>query len=264
MSRLSRAFTPVFLHHGIFGFDELRLGPVRIAQFPGIPAALDAAGHPTFLTRVHPTASVASRAAQLKASILRQLPPDTDRVVLIAHSMGGLDARYMISHLGMHSHVAALLTVTTPHRGASLADFCQKHLNSRHWRLYERLCKLGLDVSAGQDLTRASLARFNEETPDHPDVSYYSITCSVPTTCLIGKYVLSHRLISTEEGPNDGIVSVASATWGTLLDHWEVDHITAVNRPPLAFLRKGRRDIPARYVAAVRRIAQATNLTHVR
>ena len=38
--------------------------------------------------------------------------------------MGGLDARYMIGQLGMADRVAALLTVTTPHRGSPYADWC--------------------------------------------------------------------------------------------------------------------------------------------
>ena len=36
------------------------------------------------------------------------------KVVLMAHSMGGLDARYAVAKLGMDRHVAAVVTVTTP------------------------------------------------------------------------------------------------------------------------------------------------------
>ena len=49
---------------------------------------------------------------------------EKDRVVIIAHSMGGLDARYMISRLGMDDRVTALVTITTPHRGSPYADWC--------------------------------------------------------------------------------------------------------------------------------------------
>src|SRR5262249_5187529 len=38
-------------------------------------------------------------------------------VHVFAHSMGGLDARYMISRLGMAKRVLSLTTIATPHRG---------------------------------------------------------------------------------------------------------------------------------------------------
>jgi len=43
--------------------------------------------------------------------------PDVDgrKVHLFAHSMGGLDARHMITHLGMANRVRTLTTIGTPH-----------------------------------------------------------------------------------------------------------------------------------------------------
>src|SRR5206468_12628217 len=46
-----------------------------------------------------------------------------DKVNIIAHAMGGLDARYVITTLGYGDRVASLTTMSTPHRGAALADF---------------------------------------------------------------------------------------------------------------------------------------------
>ena len=37
--------------------------------------------------------------------------------------MGGLDARYLISRLGMADRVLSLTTLGTPHRGTSFADW---------------------------------------------------------------------------------------------------------------------------------------------
>jgi len=253
----------VALHHGIFGFDELRLGPLRFPQFPGIPAALQAAGHTAIVTRVHPTASIPRRAEQLKASLLRQLsniPEPAQPVVLIAHSLGGLDARFMLAHLDMARHISALLTISTPHRGASLADLCLHHLDFR-LRIYRAIESLGLDLGAARDLTRPAMARFNRDTPDHPDVRYFSITCAAPRSAIRPKFRLSHHLIEKQEGPNDGMVAPVSSRWGTHLAHWEMDHLSAINRRspnPLALLR-GRAEnhpiIPELYLRAVREIA---------
>ena len=46
---------------------------------------------------------------------------EEDRVLIVAHSMGGLLARYYIEHLGGHRAVRHLITAGTPHRGAPLA-----------------------------------------------------------------------------------------------------------------------------------------------
>jgi triacylglycerol esterase/lipase EstA (alpha/beta hydrolase family) len=46
-----------------------------------------------------------------------------DRVDLVAHSLGGIIARYYLERLGGSSHVAHLITIGTPHRGTLLARF---------------------------------------------------------------------------------------------------------------------------------------------
>lgn len=42
---------------------------------------------------------------------------------IIAHSKGGLDARYAVSKLGMDTYVASLTTMNTPHRGCRFVDY---------------------------------------------------------------------------------------------------------------------------------------------
>lgn len=43
---------------------------------------------------------------------------------LIGHSMGGLDARYLITHLQPEAFtVKTLTTIATPHRGSAFADY---------------------------------------------------------------------------------------------------------------------------------------------
>src|SRR5690606_10499932 len=120
--------------HGIFGYDRVQVGPVGWAYFGGgIERAIAARGHPVCAARVSRTGSIITRATELKSSILAHLDrlqrPHDERIVLIAHSMGGLDARYMIRHLDMAHRVAALVTLSTPHRGSSYADWVLRNID---------------------------------------------------------------------------------------------------------------------------------------
>jgi triacylglycerol lipase len=223
---------PVILHHGLFGYDELKLGPVRVTYFSQIGQGIGRLGHPWFATRVHPTASIERRATQLKQQILDRLQADGlvgQRAVIVAHSMGGLDARYMVSRLGMARHVSAVLTVCTPHRGSPYADWVVRNLHDRV-AVLPMVRKLGLDVGAAADLTTAACAKFNDAVPDHPDVRYFSISAARPFKQMPAFALHPHHVVSSAEGENDGLVSVASATWGTHLCTWPLDHWQAINR----------------------------------
>ena len=46
---------------------------------------------------------------------------DNPRVFLVAHSTGGLVARYYVQHLGGAAHCEGLITLATPHRGTWIA-----------------------------------------------------------------------------------------------------------------------------------------------
>ncbi len=110
---------PVLLAHGFAGFDVVEISGLRFAYFRGIEDRLRAAGVEVHVLRVSPIASIAQRARQL-AEQVRQLPGG--RFNIVAHSMGGLDARYALTTLGLGDRVASLTTIGTPHRGTPLAD----------------------------------------------------------------------------------------------------------------------------------------------
>lgn len=76
----------------------------------------------TEVGRYHP---VEVRAQSLKEQIDSYMATYnfTERLNLIAHSLGGLDARYYITHLEGHKRVSSLITLSSPHRGSALADW---------------------------------------------------------------------------------------------------------------------------------------------
>ncbi len=240
--------TTIVLHHGFCGFSEIGVGPVRISYFHKIDRALIERGHRLIVTRVHPTAGIETRARQLKEQILRHPAATANgKILLVAHSMGGLDARYMIRRLGMEGHISALLTISSPHRGTSYADWCMRHLGQRLGGL--RLLRLiGLNVQGGSDLTLESCARFNEEITDSPNVAYCSVSAALPAALMPAFRQHSYRIIAANEGDNDSLVSVRSAIWGRHLGTWPADHLGTINR---RFLNNPTGDIAPYYVKAV-------------
>jgi triacylglycerol lipase len=218
---------PIILAHGLLGFNEVKLCGYRLAcYFPGIPELLTEAGNRAFVATVSPTKGIADRAAELKSFINENSP--SEPVHLLAHSMGGLDARYMISRLGMADRVLSLTTLGTPHRGSSFADWAISRL--------ERFVKPLLDMfnlpyQAFYDLTTEKCRQFNEDVPDAPNVRYFSVAGRHPNGGWKSRFHLLHEFVRQTEGPNDGIVSLTSAKYGESCNEWDGDHMSLVNWP---------------------------------
>jgi triacylglycerol lipase len=241
------------LVHGVCGVARVTaFGYTLKDYFPGIREGLVAVGNRVLVPQLSRTRGVAERAAELKRFIERNAP--TGPVHVIGHSMGGLDARYMISRLGMAGRVKSLTTVGTPHRGSPVADWGV----SRFGRLAVPLFNLlGLSHQAFLDLTTSTCKRFNDEVPDAPGVRYLAVAgvCEEP---FVGtEWRLSWGIVAGAEGPNDGVVSVASAKWGAETLMWQGDHLNLVNWPNRLAQRRGlwERMAPD-YAGLLRRIAE--------
>lgn len=236
-----------------------KLGPVQLNYFRGIDRALAEPGRPVIVPRVHPTAGIAWRAQQLKQQIISQLDQlgrSDDPVIIVGHSMGGLDARYMIHKLGMASRVAALLTVTTPHRGSPFADWCVRNLD-RRIPLIRMVEHLGWNLQAARDLTTESCRRFNDSIPNSDQVKYFSVSAARPWHLVPAFAYGSYRIIKNLEGINDGLVSVRSSTWGQSLATWPADHWHTINHKLVLEVRNPTGDIKPYYQRAVEQVDAA-------
>ena len=170
----------------------------------------------------------------LKRYLDREVP--AGRVHLIGHSLGGLDARYLVSKLGMENRVATITTVGTPHRGTTFADWGMYRFS--RW-LIPLLRRLAIPYDAFIDLMTENCLRFNEDVPDVPGVRYFAIAGQCERSWVAPAWRLPHSIVGKAEGPNDGVVSVASASWGECTEVWDGDHLNLVNWPNRFARRKG-------------------------
>jgi triacylglycerol lipase len=171
---------PVLLVHGFSG------SPTNWISFYKVQDALMADGRQTFVADLPPYDTVAVRAAQLTHDIDRALAASGAKAVnIIAHSMGGLDARYAAARLGYASRIASVTTVSAPHGGTEVADLALSLVPGVATGAADALATVigttfsdvasDSHVRAGiADLTLSNAARFNAEVPDQPGVYYQS------------------------------------------------------------------------------------------
>jgi triacylglycerol lipase len=266
---------PIVLAHGF------NASPTHNGFNPDIVKALCADGHAVFAPAVPPFASVETRGAALAKAIDGVLAGATDacgvtpetppaQVNIIAHSMGGLDARYVISSLGYGDRVATLTTVSTPHRGSAEADMSLGLLASidadalaNFATLLERPLEtpdqLAPDLKAAfTALAESSADAFNKANTDDARVKYESWAGLSNVSGIAnpqdkpacenklvgfsgGKRHVMHAIlvpiawVVAHQGdfiPNDGLVQVASAKWGTFRGCVPSDHIDEVGAFP--------------------------------
>jgi triacylglycerol lipase len=208
---------PVVLAHGMLGFTAIGVGKLKQDYFRHIADHLRALGLEVHQPRVPAVASIAER-AQVLADAVRELP--AARVNIIAHSMGGLDARYAISRLGLKSRVATLVTIGAPHRGTPIADAGKAVLGKR-LRL-DRIIK-GVGLRAFFDLTTSHLERFNAEVTNVRGVRYACVIASTPGSPH-PLLLPTHTFLREKGHASDGLVPESSQRWGRVIARIDADH----------------------------------------
>lgn len=236
----NRTRLPIVLLHGMAGFDQI--GPLD--YFYGVKSRLVSDGYQVFVTEVDPFQRIEVRAAQLAPQIQSILSrTGARRVHLIAHSQGGLDARYLVSRLGFGDRVATVTTISTPHRGTRVADVALGILPGPAESLLAFLANIigggGQDLrgQAYQLTEQYASSVFNPTTPNDPRVLYYSVAGVTHAAVLdiwhedvcdpllwVGYALLAGH------SSNDGLVSVDSARHGIFLGTVPADHFDEVGQ----------------------------------
>ena len=210
---------PVVLVHGA-GFRDMNVGFIN--YWGRVPELLESRGAKVFYGGTDGWGSLEDGAAILKDTVEKVLAETgSKKVNLIAHSKGGLEARYMISTLGMAGKVASLTTISTPHHGskvigeilgvpdillrgaAAIVNASSRLTGDKTPDFYRGVHSFGEEY----------MEAFNQQNPDKAGVYYQSFAGELwaPASDLI--LCLPAYWIKTADGPNDGMVTVESAKW---------------------------------------------------
>ncbi len=203
---------PVVLVHG-FGFRDGK----KLNYWGRIPKFLEDKGCKVFYGGQDSCATIEDNALLLKRRIEEVLEETgAEKVNIIAHSKGGLEARYLISSMKMYGVIASLTTVGTPHHGSVTIEKIPKFvlktagffmniwmriMGDKHPNAYRAYLSFRAD----------SAEKFNADNPDSPDVYYQSYAFAMRRDIFLW---FTHLIINKLEGENDGLVSVRSAEWG--------------------------------------------------
>ena len=212
---------PLLLVHGVF-FRDIK----GLNYWGRIPGELIRNGAVIYYGSQQSAASVMDCGEELAAKIRGVLAETgAEKVNIIAHSKGGLDSRAAITHAGMAPYVASLTTINTPHYGCGFAEYLLEHIPEKtRDQIAETYNKAALKLgdkepdflAAVNDLTTSACVAFNEKTPDAEGVLYESVM-SYAEKAGDSRFPLNmtHQLVKYFDGPNDGLVAVDAARWGT-------------------------------------------------
>lgn len=255
---------PVLLCHGYGAIASIMK---QQSPFYDIAMMLRRHGISAFAPNIVPYATIETRAESWHR-IIQQVIADTrsEKLNIVAHSMGGLDIRHAIEAYDLEPAIASLTTIATPHRGTSLADYylerpkmIRHHLSAfTDWvadYIYPAT-KNNSEAAVRQLTTDYITEVFSREHAAQPDIPCFSYSAAVDITnndAVNSLLKIQHRIIEKREGPNDGFISVASASWAEHIETIELSHLEQINLN----VADSREDLfEAFWMGVVRRLAE--------
>jgi len=250
---------PIVLAHGFFGFENFA-GAGFVNYFWNVRDNLAELGEvEVFTPAVDPFNDSTIRGAQLLLAV-EAIVDETgaEKVNIIGHSQGGLDAR-VVAHM-RPDLVASVTTVSTPHGGTPIADYALlvpgggaidvlvQLFGGPLWGSIDGGTSL---IASMEQFSTDGIAAFNETYPDQPQVAYASIAgrsdnelaaleCATDDAPpFIGNwdgvvdpidplFAAAEAIIDNGGAPNDGLVRVQDAKWGTFLGCIPADHVDQI------------------------------------
>ncbi len=253
---------PIVLAHGFFGFNDFA-GAGFVDYFWGVREDLEEIGEAeVFTPAVDPFNDSTTRGLQLLEAVEAVIEETgAEKVNIIGHSQGGLDAR-VVAHL-RPDLVASVTTVATPHGGTPIADYALlipggavidvlvQLFGGPLWGEIDGNTSL---IASMEQFSSDGIAAFNEMYTDQPGIAYASIAGRSDNTLAASEcasddappflanwegvvdpidplFAAAEAIIDGGIGssiPNDGLVRVDDAKWGTFLGCIPADHVDEI------------------------------------
>lgn len=210
---------PILMVHGVFFRDR-----DLINYWGRIPKELEANGATIYYGNHSSALSVLNSSKELEERINEiVLKTQCEKVNIIAHSKGGLDARAALSS-ECCKYIASVTTINTPHKGCEFADYL---LNVAPQKLKESVTsaynfaakKLGDKepdfLAAVTDLTHSRCIEFNKNSEIPSNVFCQSFG-SVLRGAKSPRFPLNltYKFVKSFDGDHDGLVSTNSFEFG--------------------------------------------------
>ena len=179
---------PIVLHHGLFGFDKIEIKNFRLNYWGKVPDLLSKLGYKVYISKVGKTQSIEQRSIELHKFMKRH---DIKDAHLVCHSLGGLDARFLLDRYITQEdkvNISTLTTLGSPHHGSEFMDLLSLKLGLGYRYnkvvdcptpksvLYQLMYYL--DQPAYSCLTTEYCKYFNKTVSINPMTKYFSIGAS--------------------------------------------------------------------------------------
>jgi triacylglycerol lipase len=208
---------PLVLIHGT-GFRDYKF----INYWGRIPKELKNEGAQIYYAYQDSWGTIENNTKTIKKSIEKVLLETcSEKVNLIAHSKGGLEARYLISSLGMEQKIASLTTISTPHNGSKTMDIFYRMPKWLH-KLVSVFVDLWFKILGDKEPDFFTTSRqfstyfckeFNQQNIDSKQVYYQSYATVMNNYFSDVLMMVPYIIVYLIEGENDGLVTPTSATW---------------------------------------------------
>lgn len=209
---------PILLLHGMGFHDRL---PIHY-YWGRVPAALRKRGADVYFGNQDGNATIQYNAECLVPVIEGILKKTgAEKLNIIAHSKGGLEARYLISTLGMGEHIASVTTLCTPHNGSPTVEKLLGWFPHLIWfgslvtDVYRKIAgdHKPQTFRVIEQLTVSFLKEFNAKNPDMPGIFYQSYAFVMKGWYSDLLMSFSNIIVNFFEGENDGFLPPANVRW---------------------------------------------------
>jgi len=252
---------PLFFVHGMGFRDNSRF----YSYWGRITDRLKAHGARVFFSNHDCIGTIHDNAVKIKEKLDYLIKAENlEKVNIIAHSKGGIEARYLMCTLGAAAHTASLTTFASPHHGVKALDIACRipFALSAANPFINAYFKLWGDKNPQfkktvEELSSKSMKTFNAANRDDPNVRYFSYAAKMKNALSDPIFLLTFPIVTCTDGGNDGLVPIESARWGAFKGIIESGGNKGVSHADVVDIRRApieRFDITDIYVEHVKEL----------